>query len=58
MLFMVEKGIKGRICYAICRFVKADNKHLKNYDEKQNHHTLSIKTKIAWMDNVTEVTCK
>ena len=58
MLLMVEKGIKDRICYTICRFVKADNKYMKNYDEKKNHHTLSIKKEIAWMGNVTEVTCK
>ena len=25
MLLMVEKGIRGRICHAICRYAKANN---------------------------------
>ena len=34
MLLMVEKGIRGRTCHAIHRYAKADNKYMKNYDEK------------------------
>ena len=34
MLLMVEKGIKG-ICHAIHRYAKANNKYMKNYDEKE-----------------------
>ena len=30
---MVEKGIRGRMCHAIYRYVKANNKYMKNYDE-------------------------
>ena len=33
MLLMVEKGIKGAICLAIHRYVKANNKYIKNYDK-------------------------
>ena len=35
MLLMVEKGIRGGICRAIHRYAKADNKYMKNYDEKE-----------------------
>ena len=34
MLLMVEKGIRGEICYAIHRYAKANNKYMKNYDKK------------------------
>ena len=33
MLMMVEKGIKGRICHAIHKYAKANNKYMKNYDK-------------------------
>ena len=33
MLLMLEKGISGRICYAIYRYVKAINKYMKGCDK-------------------------
>ena len=33
MLLMVEKGTRGGICQAIHRYVKANNKYMKNYDK-------------------------
>ena len=33
MLLMVEKGTRGRICQAIQRYAKANNKFMKNYDK-------------------------
>ena len=33
MLLMVEKRIRGGICYAIHRYAKASNKCIKNYDK-------------------------
>ena len=36
MLLMVEKGIRGIICYAIHRYAKANNKYVKNYDNSSS----------------------
>ena len=33
MLLMIEKGIREGICHTINRLAKANNKHMKNYDE-------------------------
>ena len=38
MLLIYEKGIRGRICQATYRYVKANNKYMRNYDKKKNHH--------------------
>ena len=36
MLLMVEKEISGRICHAAHRYVKANNKYMKNDNLKKN----------------------
>ena len=33
MLLMVEKRIRGRICHAIHKYAKANNKYMKNFDK-------------------------
>ena len=33
MFLMVEKGIRGVICHSIYRYVKANNKYMKDYDK-------------------------
>ena len=33
MLMMVEKGIRGRICQAVYRHAKANNKYRNDYDK-------------------------
>ena len=39
MLLMVEKGIRGWMCQSTHRYVKANNKYMKNYDKKiQSSH--------------------
>ena len=35
MLLMVEKEIRGRICHAIHRNAKANNKFMKNFDKNK-----------------------
>ena len=35
---MVEKGIRGRICPAIYRSVKANNKQMKDYEKNKKPH--------------------
>ena len=35
---MVEKGIKERICHSIYRYVKANNKYMKDYDKKESSY--------------------
>ena len=35
MLLMVQKGIIGGICHAIHRYVKANNKCMRNYDKNK-----------------------
>ena len=33
MLLMVEKGIRGGMCHAIYRCVKANDQYMKDYDK-------------------------
>ena len=35
MLLMFEKGIRGGICHSVFRHAKANNKYMKDYDEKK-----------------------
>ena len=35
MLLMVEEGLRGGICHSIHRYVKANNKYMKNYNKDE-----------------------
>ena len=35
MLSLVGKGIRGEICHVIYRYVKANNRYMKNYDKNK-----------------------
>ena len=35
MLLMVEERIRGGMCHVVHRYVNANNKYMKNYDEKE-----------------------
>ena len=49
MLLLVEKGIRGGICHAIYRYVKANNRYMENYDKNKE---------FVSMCNATKVNCK
>ena len=36
MLLMVEKGIRRGICHSLIRYVKANNKYLKDCDKNED----------------------
>ena len=40
MLLMVEKGIRGGICHSIYRYVKANNKYMKNFNKDKEESFL------------------
>ena len=43
MLLMVEEGIRGGMCQSIHRHAKANNKYMKNYDQKiGSSHLISL----------------
>ena len=51
MLLMVEKGIGGRICHAIHRYAKQNNKYMENYDENKESsrlHYLDANNLYGW----------
>ena len=35
MLLLVQKGIRGGICYSIYQYAKANNKYMKDYDKNK-----------------------
>ena len=39
---MVEKGIRGRICHAINRYVKTNSKYMKDHGKNKEHNILSM----------------
>ena len=49
MLLMAEKGIRGRICQAIHRYGKANNKYMKNYDKNTTSSHVFRCKQFVWM---------
>ena len=56
MLLIVEKGIRGEICHAIYRYVKANKKYMKDY-EKKNLHIWNVGIQIFWMGGQCHKRC-
>ena len=50
MLLIVEKGIRGGIFHVVHRYIKANNKCMKDYDKNKNHHIFWIQMQITHMD--------
>ena len=42
MLLMFQKRIRGRICQAICRYAKTNNKYMNNYDKNKESTLCNI----------------
>ena len=43
MLLLFEKGMRGGMCNAICKYVKANNKYMKNYDNtKESKYSMYV----------------
>ena len=59
MPLIVEKGIRGRMCYTIHRYTKANNKYIKDYDPNKRifiSHVLGCQ-QLVWLGDVTKVAC-
>ena len=52
MLLMIEKGIRGGICHCIYWYAKANNKYMKDYNDKNNESSYlnywNIKNWYGW----------
>ena len=57
MLLMIEKGIRGRICHAVHRYAKVNNKYMKNYD-KNNESSYIQYLDTNKIVSVSKITCK
>ena len=71
MLLMFEKGIRGGICHSVFRHAKANNKYMKDYDEKKepsfliytdynNLYGIAMSEKLpvdgfVWVEDISEV---
>ena len=49
MLLMVGKGIRGRLCHSINRYVKANDKYIKDYDKNKESSYLRYWDTIIFM---------
>ena len=67
MLLMVEKGVRGGICYIIHRYAKANNEYMNNYDRNIiSSHLIYLDLCMdiffthldVWMVNVSKIACK
>ena len=58
MLLMLEEGIRGGICHSVFRHAKANNKYMKDYDEKKNYLFLYILIIIIHMEKQCQKNCR
>ena len=53
MLLLFEKGIRGGMCNAVRKYVKANNEYMKNYDNtKECIFLMYVDVEFIWMGHV------
>ena len=58
MLLMIEARIRGAMCQSIYRFVKTNNKYMKNYNKDIIlSYLMYLSKQFAWMGHVSKITC-
>ena len=57
MLLMVEKSTRGRICHAIQRYVKTNNKYMKDFDKNKEPSYLKYYEVIIYMNSQFHKSC-
>ena len=57
ILLMLEKGIRGGICYATHRYAKANNNYVKNYDKIKKKSVIKYLDATICMDGQCRKNC-
>ena len=58
MLFMVEKGIRGGICYSIYWYAKVNNKYMRDYDKNKDISPVWGCKLFTWMGSIARASSK
>ena len=55
---IVEKHIKGGICYAIHQYAKASNKHMNDNNKNKKSSYLKCWDAMIWLGKITKASSK